>query len=113
MKKYCLTVDLKDDAALIAAYDEHHKKVWPEILHSITASGITQLEIFRLGNRLVMLLEVNDSFSFEEKARLDAANTKVQDWENLMWQYQQALPLAKPGEKWVLMDKIFDLQNNF
>ncbi len=112
MKKYCLTVDLKDDAALIAAYDEHHKKVWPEILQSITGSGISQLEIYRLGNRLVMLLAADDAFSFEEKARQDAANTKVQEWENLMWQYQQALPLAKQGEKWLLMHKIFDLQNS-
>jgi L-rhamnose mutarotase len=27
-----------------------------------------------------------------------------------MWKYQQALPMAKPGEKWLLMDKIFDLK---
>ena len=112
MKKYCLTLDLKEDAALIAAYEDHHQKVWPEIIQSITGSGIIQLQIYRLGNRLVMLLEANDTFSFEEKAKLDATNNKVQEWENLMWQYQQALPLAKPGQKWVLMTKIFDLQKS-
>ena len=112
MKKYCLTLDLKEDAALIAAYEDHHQKVWPEIIQSITGSGIIQLQIYRLGNRLVMLLDAKDTFSFEEKAKLDATNNKVQEWENLMWQYQQALPLAKPGQKWVLMTKIFDLQKS-
>ncbi len=55
-----------------------------------------------------MIIEVKDGFSFEDKAKLDANNTKVQDWEVLMWNYQQALPIAKPGEKWLPMDKIFE-----
>jgi L-rhamnose mutarotase len=69
------------------------------------------LDIYRVGNRMFMILEGNDEFSFEKKAVMDAANPKVQDWETLMWQFQQALPFAKPGEKWVLMDKIFDLND--
>ena len=56
-----------------------------------------------------MIMEANDSFSFERKAAMDAANPKVREWEELMWKYQQALPQAKQGEKWILMDKIFDL----
>jgi L-rhamnose mutarotase len=54
-------------------------------------------------------MEVNDEFSFEKKGAMDAGNEKVQEWETLMWKYQQALPGAKPGEKWMLMDKIFEL----
>lgn len=109
MKRYCLALDLKDDAALIADYEAHHKNVWPEILASITGSGIKQMEIYRTGNRLFMIMEVNENFSFEVKAAADAANEKVQQWETLMWNYQQALPLAKPGEKWMLMEKIFEM----
>ena len=56
-----------------------------------------------------MIIEANDDFSFEKKSIIDAANAKVQDWEDLMWKYQQALPAAKPGEKWMLMKKIFEL----
>lgn len=111
MKRYCLALDLKDDAALIAEYEVYHRAVWPEILDSIKSSGIEQMEIYRTGNRLFMIMEVNESFSFEAKAKADAANAKVQEWETLMWKYQQALPLAKPGEKWMLMEKIFDLKN--
>ena len=108
MKRHCLALDLKDDAALIAEYEAYHKNVWPEILASISGSGIEQMEIYRTGNRLFMIMEVNDSFSFEAKGKADAANVKVQEWEMLMWKYQQALPLAKPGEKWMLMEKIFE-----
>jgi L-rhamnose mutarotase len=56
-----------------------------------------------------MLLEVDKTFTFERKAAMDAANPKVQEWEDLMWKYQQAIPVAKPGEKWVLMEKIYSL----
>jgi L-rhamnose mutarotase len=109
MKRYCLALDLKDDPVLIAEYEAYHRKVWPEIIQSIKDSGIENLEIYRTGSRLFMIMETNDGFSFERKGKTDAANEKVQQWENQMWKYQQALPGAKPGEKWVLMEKIFSL----
>jgi len=110
MKRYCLALDLKDDATLITQYEEHHRNVWPEILQSIKEAGIEKMEIYRTGNRLFMIMETNDNFNFETKAKADAANEKVQQWEKLMWKYQQPLPVAKPGEKWILMEKIFDLK---
>ena len=109
MKRFCLTVDLKEDEKLIAEYEAYHKAVWPEILQSIKEAGITDLQIYRLGNRMCMILEATDDFSFEKKTAMDTANPKVQEWEALMWKYQQALPMAKPGEKWMLMEKIFQL----
>ena len=109
LKRYCLTLDLKDDAELIAEYEAHHRAVWPEVLQSIQDAGITQMEIYRWGNRLFMIMEVTTDFSFETKADADAANEKVQAWEELMWRYQQALPGARPGEKWKLMEPIFSL----
>jgi len=109
MKRYCLALDLVNDEQKVAAYEEWHSKVWPEIKASITDAGISQMEIYRTGNRLFMIMETSDGFSFEKKAAMDAANPKVQEWERLMWDFQQALPWAKPGEKWILMDKIFSL----
>jgi L-rhamnose mutarotase len=100
---------LKEDPRLIAEYEAHHKAVWPEILQSILDSGIQRMQIFRTGNRLFMIIEVPESFSFEKKEIADATNPKVQEWERLMWNYQQALPTARPGEKWILMKKIFEL----
>lgn len=107
--KYCLALDLIDDVNLIAEYEALHRNVWPEIIESIKESGIQQLEIYRTGNRLFMIMQTDENFSFDNKSTMDASNTKVNEWEQLMWKYQQALPGARPGEKWVLMEKIFAL----
>ena len=109
MKRYCLALDLKDDPTLIAEYERHHEKIWPEIEKSILDSGIEKMEIYRTANRLFMIMETTNQFSFTLKLQADTNNPKVQEWEKMLWKYQQALPHAKPKEKWVLMDKIFDL----
>jgi L-rhamnose mutarotase len=109
MKRYCLALDLKDDAKRIEQYKQYHRKGWPEIKQSILSAGIVDMEIYLLGNRLFMIMDTNDSFSFEAKAAADAANPKVQEWEELMWNFQQPLPQAKPGEKWMRMEQIFSL----
>ncbi|WP_423146221.1 L-rhamnose mutarotase [Rubrolithibacter danxiaensis] len=109
MKRYCLALDLKDDPELIEEYENYHKEIWKEIKDSILNSGIANMEIYRFGNRLFMIMDTNDSFSFSKKGEMDASNPKVQEWEELMWKFQQPLPGTKPGEKWVLMEKIFQL----
>jgi L-rhamnose mutarotase len=109
-KRICLTLDLKDDPSLIAEYEKYHEKIWPEITRSIEQAGIEDLEIYRLGTRMFMIMEVNEQFSGEAKARADAENPKVREWEELMWRFQRPLPEAKPGEKWLPMKKIFSLQ---
>ena len=111
MTRYCLALDLKDDPTLIAAYEQYHASVWTEIIASIKEADIKALEIYRVANRLFMIIEAGDDFSFEKKAALDAKNEIVLQWEKLMWEYQEALPTAKPGEKWLLMNKIFSLSN--
>jgi len=108
-QRFCFALDLKDDPGLIREYEQYHQAVWPEIILSIRTAGIESLEIYRVENRLFMVMEVNADFSFEKKNASDAASEKVQEWEQLMWKYQQALPSAKPGEKWMLMEKIFEL----
>jgi len=107
MKRYCLALDLKNDQSLINEYEEYHRNVWPEVKKSLTDSGIVNMEIYRLTNRLFMIMETDDEFTFERKAKMDAANPKVQEWEQLMGKFQSPFPFAKPGEKWLLMDKIF------
>lgn len=109
-KRYCLALDLKDDPKLIAEYKRYHQKIWPEITKSIKDSGIEDLEIYQLGTRLFMVMEVSEQFSFTAKADVDRENPKVQEWEELMWKFQKPLPSAKPGEKWLLMDRIFKLE---
>ncbi len=108
-KRYCLTLDLKIDPELISEYKIHHEKIWPEVYDSIKKSGILDMEIYLFSNRLFMIIETNEDFSFKKKAKMDANNSKVAEWENLMWSYQQPLPDSNSGEKWRLMDRIFSL----
>jgi L-rhamnose mutarotase len=110
-RRFCLTLDLKDNPTLIADYKRRHEKIWPEITESIRDSGIVDLQIYLLGTRMFMIMEVNETFSFEAKAAADRRNPRVQEWENLMWKFQQPLPQAAPGEKWMLMERIFKLES--
>jgi L-rhamnose mutarotase len=111
-KRYCLTLDLKNDPELIAEYKKHHEQIWPEVYESIKASGIVDMEIYLHGNRMFMIVETDESFSFEKKAKIDAENLKVAEWEELMWKYQQPVTGSKQGEKWKLMDRIFSLNRH-
>ena len=108
-RRACLALDLKDDPALIAEYCRLHEEIWPEIATSIRVAGIVSMEIWRTGNRLFMVMETDARFSAAAKAVADAANPKVAEWEQLMWRFQQPLPWANPGQKWVPMARIFDL----
>ncbi len=108
MKTFYLALDLINDDKSIQEYEAYHQNVWPEVLEKIKESGITNCEIFRVHNRLMMRIETSDSFSFEKKNKIDLSSKKVLLWEDLMWKFQQAIPGSKIGEKWQLMEKIFD-----
>ena len=110
-RRFCLACDLQDDPQLIEEYIEYHRSenVWPEIKQSLYDAGIEAMQIYRIGPRLMMIMEVDETFSLEKKATMDAANEKVQQWEALMWKYQASLPWAPDGVKWMPLDMIFEL----
>jgi L-rhamnose mutarotase len=111
MMTYCLALDLNDDKDLIAEYIRYHEpgNIWPEVVAQIRSEGVVSEEIYLLGTRMVMVLHTTDDFSFEAKASSDLANPTMRAWEKLMWKFQKPIPQAKPGEKWVLMEKIFEV----
>jgi L-rhamnose mutarotase len=106
-RRFCFTLDLVDDPVLIAEYEKHHEAIWPEVRQSFVDAGILSLDLYLWETRLVMVFEVDASFSFERKKQIDESNPVIQEWEKLMSAYQKPLPNAPLGEKWVLMKKIF------
>ena len=111
MKTYCFALDLHDDPELIAEYRRYHEleHIWPPVLEAIRSNGVLSEEIYLAGNRMFMILRTTDDFSFDAKAAADSSNPDMQKWEELMWKYQKPLPFARPGQKWVLMEKIFSI----
>jgi L-rhamnose mutarotase len=111
MSRHYFALDLHDDAEAIRQYEQWHRpdRIWPEIVSSIRAAGIRDMEIFRTGHRLVMMMEVGPTFDPVAKADADTADPRVQAWEQMMGMFQQPLPWAAPGQKWVPMTRIFSL----
>ena len=111
MPRYCLTLDLKDDAEAIAAYKRYHEKIWPEVKKSLLDAGVLEMEIYLWGTRMFMIMDVDAAFSLSAKATADAANAKVQEWEAIMGGFQQVLPGSRPGQRWVPMERVFRLSD--
>ena len=109
--RHCLALDLKDDPELIARYEDFHREVWPDVVRHIRDHGVVDMEIYRLGTRLFMIMETDDAvYDVDRMAEAALSNVVVQRWETLMWQFQAPTPWTPAGEKWMLMNRIFDLK---
>ncbi len=110
MKQYALTLDLKNDPALIAAYKRHHQAVWPEVIASLRAVGVEEMKIWLLHTRLFMQLETQDDFDLEtDLPRYLTLHPRCEEWEALMDRFQGNGPGGNEDEKWVEMACIFQL----
>jgi L-rhamnose mutarotase len=108
-RQFCLTLDLRDNVDLVREYEEYHKpgNVWPEVIDGIRATGILDMQIYRSGLQLIMVMTVSDTFSFEKKSLQDSLNPKVVEWERLMEKFQNKAD--GEGGKWQEVENIFDL----
>ena len=113
-KRYCQTLDLKDPPELIAAYRKLHSEegIWPEILEGIKKAGVLEMEIYLLGTRLFMIVELPADADWDEVMSRMANYPRQAEWEALTAQYQKALPGATSAEKWKLMERIFHLYDS-
>lgn len=107
--EHVLLLDLKDDPVLIAEYERYHRAVWASVKTHLRQSGVIDMRIYRLGTRLVMVMETTADFSFTVLAENANKNPAVTEWEHLMSRFQQPLPQAAFGEKWLLTTPIFSL----
>ncbi|MHB9797687.1 L-rhamnose mutarotase [Pseudomonas sp. MT3] len=108
-QRHCLALDLADDPQLIAQYRQAHQCIWPEVAANLRANGVLDMQIWQLGTRLFMVMEVSERFSFQALDQASANSPRIQEWETLMWRYQRSTPWNAPGQKWVPMDCIFSL----
>lgn len=110
-KRYCQTLDLKDDPGLIAEYRKRHmeNEAWPEILQGIRSVGILEMEIYILDNRLFMIVETPLDFDWDEAFARLAALPRQEEWETYMSVFQVARPGATSAEKWRMMERMFHL----
>jgi L-rhamnose mutarotase len=111
MKRFCLSLDLKDDPALVEEYKRWHQPehIWPEIPTGIRAVGITEMEIYLLGTRLFMIIEASEEFDFNRQMELLATLPHQKEWEAFVSRFQQSEPDSTSSEKWKLMERIFKL----
>jgi len=108
--RHCLFLDLKDDPELIAQYEAHHRAVWPEVQRHLHAQGVLAMQIWRLGTRLCMLMETDDTrFDAARMVRAQAEDPRIAAWEALMWRFQAPTPWTPEGRKWVEGALIFEL----
>lgn len=111
VKRYCQTLSLKNDPALIAEYRKRHSqgKVWPETLAAIREVGILEMEIYILDTTLFMIVETPLDFDWDTAMEKMAALPRQAEWEEYMSVFQQAEPGASSAEKWQLMERMFHL----
>lgn len=111
VKRYCQTMDLKDNPELIAEYVKRHSEAeaWPEIRDGIREVGILEMEIYILGTRLFMIVETPLDFDWETAMVRLATLPRQAEWEAYMSIFQQADATATSAEKWQLMDRMFYL----
>ena len=108
--RYALALDLVDDEAKIAAYEKAHESIWPEVREHLLAQGVLAMEIYRLGTRMFMVMEVNPAvYSEERMAQASLKNEAIVRWETLMWTFQAPTPWTPAGQKWVRMQRVFQL----
>ena len=113
MTRHLLAIDLKDDPAVVEAYKEHHRRVWPEVVRSLMSAGLADLQIYVLGRRLVMLVDLQDGLDVRRAFAAHAAShPRVTEWESLMKSMQQPVPGSAAGEWWAAMQPVFHLHED-
>jgi len=105
-----LSINLKDDPAIVETYRQYHREVWPEVQASLRQAGVQRMDIHLLGRRLVMIVEMRDDLDYRAAFRSHAASSqRVAEWERLMKSLQEPLPEAAAGEWWAVMEPVFHL----
>ena len=113
MSRHVFTVNLRDEPHVVDAYVRHHREVWPEVQASLRAAGVEQMDIYLLGRRLVMIVELRDGLDYRTAFRTHASSSpRVAEWERLMKSLQEPSADARAGEWWAAMEPVFHLNQD-
>jgi len=107
MKRYCQTLQLIDDDKMIATYVEAHRHVWPEVVEGQRQVGIIDMQIYRRGRQLFMIMDTEEFFDFERDMARLATLPRQAEWEAYVSRFQGCSASSKSNEKWQLMERIF------
>jgi L-rhamnose mutarotase len=110
-KRFCKTLELKDDPSLIEEYKKIHSKdrYWPEIARGMKEVGILDMEIYIFGTRLFMIMDTVPDFDHDKTMAMLAKMPRQQEWETFASTFQKTTPGATAGNKWKLIERIFKL----
>jgi len=110
-RRHVFTVNLKDDPGIFEAYARHHREVWPEVQASLRQVGVQQMDVYLLGRRLVMVVEMRDGIDYRTAFKSHASSSqRVAEWERLMRSLQEPPAEARAGEWWAAMEPVFHLE---
>ena len=111
VKRYCQTLDLRDNPELIAEYRRRHSQehIWKEVPEGIRQVGILEMEIYLLGTRLFMIVETPMDFDWDTAMTRLGTLPRQAEWEDYMAEFQLVKAGMSSAEKWQLMERIFHL----
>ena len=111
VKRYCRTLELRDNPELIAEYRRRHSEdgIRRQVIEGIREVGILEMEIYLVGTRLFMIVETPLDFDWDSAMARLATLPRQQEWEDYMSEFQAAEKGASSDEKWRMMERIFHL----
>ena len=109
-----MALDLIDEPNLVSEYEHYHSAngIWPEIPAGIRAAGIADMQIYRIGSRLFMIVDYDENTNLHQAFERMGQMPRQSEWAALMSGFQKALPEAKPGEHWAAMEPLFLLNDH-
>jgi L-rhamnose mutarotase len=111
-RRHVFTVNLKDEPGIVESYTRYHREVWPEVQDSLRHVGVERMDIYLLGRRLVMIVEMRDGLDYRTAFKSHASSSsRVIEWERLMKSLQEPPSEAQAGEWWAVMEPVFHLDH--
>ena len=111
LKRYVQFLEINNDPELIAQYRYWHSEAhhWQEIREGIKAVGILEMEIYMLGNQLVMIVDAPVDLNWDEAMNRLATLPRQAEWEAFVAKFQGCSAEARSDEKWQPAERIFRL----